>query len=106
MLDFPRWKVWSIWLLILAGIAVAVPSMFPKEQVATCPSFVPKKQIALGLDLAGGSQLLLEADERDAAKQRLEAMEETISTERRRVSPSSSNSLNDFPLTNSITMNG
>jgi len=87
MLDFPRWKVWSIWLLILAGIIVAIPSMFPKEQVAKWPAFVPSKQIALGLDLAGGSQLLLEADIRDAAKQRLEAKEEEVTTELRRGEP-------------------
>ena len=87
MLDFPRWKVWSIWLMILAGIVVAIPSMFPKEQVERWPAFLPSKQIALGLDLAGGSQLLLEADERDAAKQRLEAMEDTVTTELRRGEP-------------------
>src|SRR5688572_7985379 len=87
MLDFPRWKVWSIWLLILAGIIVAIPSMFPKEQVAQWPAFLPSKQIALGLDLAGGSQLLLEADIRDAAKQRLEAKEEEVTTELRRGEP-------------------
>ena len=67
MLDFPRWKVWSIWLVILAGIAFAVPSMFPKSEVANWPKWVPRTQISLGLDLAGGSQLLLEADSRDAA---------------------------------------
>jgi preprotein translocase subunit SecD len=87
MLDFPRWKVWSIWLMILAGIIVAIPSMFPKEQVATWPAFLPSKQVALGLDLAGGSQLLLEADVRDAAKQRLEAKEEEVTTELRRGEP-------------------
>ncbi|HVL30580.1 MAG TPA: protein translocase subunit SecD, partial [Sphingomicrobium sp.] len=87
MLDFPRWKVWSIWLLIAAGIAVAIPSMFPKEEVAKWPAFLPSKQIALGLDLAGGSQLLLEADVRDAAKQRLEAKEEEVTTELRRGEP-------------------
>jgi preprotein translocase subunit SecD len=87
MLDFPRWKVWSIWLMILAGIVVAVPSMFPKAEVAKWPSFLPSKQIALGLDLAGGSQLLLEADVRDAAKQRLEAKEEEVTTELRRGEP-------------------
>ena len=87
MLDFPRWKVWSIWLMILAGIIVAIPSMFPKEQVARWPAFLPSKQVALGLDLAGGSQLLLEADVRDAAKQRLEAKEEEVTTELRRGEP-------------------
>jgi preprotein translocase subunit SecD len=87
MLDFPRWKVWSTWLMILAGITVAIPSMFPKSEVASWPAFLPSKQIALGLDLAGGSQLLLEADASDAAKQRLQAKEEEVATELRRGTP-------------------
>src|SRR4030095_7779685 len=87
MLDFPRWKVWSIWLVILIGIAFAVPSMFPKSEVANWPKYAPRTQINLGLDLAGGSQRLLEADSRDAAKQRLQAMEETVTTELRRGDP-------------------
>jgi preprotein translocase subunit SecD len=87
MLDFPRWKVWSIWLVVLAGIAFAVPSLFPKSQVENWPKWAPRTQINLGLDLAGGSQLLLEADSRDAAKQRLQAMEDTVTTELRRGEP-------------------
>ncbi len=87
MLDFPRWKIWSIWAIILLGVAFAVPSMFPKHQVENWPRWVPRAQINLGLDLAGGSQLLLEADSRDAAKQRLQAMEETVTTELRRDEP-------------------
>jgi preprotein translocase subunit SecD len=87
MLDFPRWKVWSIWLVILLGIAFAVPSLFPKSEVENWPKWAPRTQINLGLDLAGGSQLLLEADSRDAAKQRLQAMEDTVTTELRRGEP-------------------
>jgi preprotein translocase subunit SecD len=87
MLDFPRWKVWSIWLVILLGIAFAVPSMFPKSEVANWPKWAPRTQINLGLDLAGGSQLLLEADSRDAAKQRLQAKEDEVTTELRRGDP-------------------
>ena len=87
MLDFPRWKVWSIWLVILLGIAFAVPSMFPKSEVANWPKWAPRTQINLGLDLAGGSQLLLEADSRDAAKQRLQAKEDEVTTELRRGEP-------------------
>ena len=87
MLDFPRWKVWAVSLLILAGLALAVPSFFPKSQVATWPGWVPKAQISLGLDIAGGSQLLLEADTADAAKQRLQAKEDEITTELRRGDP-------------------
>ena len=87
MLEYSRWKIWSIWLVIAFGIIFSIPSFFPKAEVATWPAYVPRTQINLGLDLAGGSQLLLEADVADAAKQRLAAMEEQVTTELRRGQP-------------------
>lgn len=84
MLDFPRWKVWSISLVILVGILFAIPSMLPSDLKARYPKFLPSATINLGLDLAGGSQLLLEADQNDAAKQRLQGMEDQVTTELRR----------------------
>jgi len=84
MLDFPRWKVWSISLVILIGIIFAIPSMLPPDLKARYPKWLPSATINLGLDLAGGSQLLLEADQVDAAKQRLQAMEDQVTTELRR----------------------
>jgi len=87
MLDFPRWKVWGITLLLLAGLAFAVPSFFPESQVAKWPGFFPNTRINLGLDLAGGSHLLMEADTTDLAKIQLETMEETIRTAMRQASP-------------------
>ena len=87
MLDFPKWKIWAVSLVVLAGILLAIPSLFPKEQVERWPGWIPSARINLGLDIAGGSQLLLEADIADASKQRLQAMEETISTELRRGDP-------------------
>ena len=87
MLDFPRWKVWWVSLLLVVGVAFAIPSFFPEQQVAQWPGFLPKARINLGLDLAGGSHLLLEADTSDVAQQRLALMEETVRTEMRRASP-------------------
>ena len=84
MLDFPRWKVWSISLIILIGILFAIPSMLPPDLKARYPKWLPSATINLGLDLAGGSQLLLEADLADAAKQRLQSMEDQVTTELRR----------------------
>ena len=84
MLDFPRWKVWAVCLTIAVFIAFAIPSMFPKSEVAKWPAWAPRAQINLGLDLAGGSHLLLEADAVDAAKARIVAMEDTVATELRR----------------------
>jgi len=87
MLDFPRWKIWAVCLTIAVAIIFAIPSMFPKSEVAKWPAWAPRAQINLGLDLAGGSHLLLEADAADAAKQRLAAMEDTVATELRRQQP-------------------
>ncbi|MDT9601027.1 protein translocase subunit SecD [Sphingosinicella rhizophila] len=88
MLDFPRWKIWTTTLLVLLGIAFAIPSFFPESQVAKWPGFLPSARINLGLDLAGGSHLLLEADTSEVAKLRLGQMEETIRVGLRRKSPS------------------
>ena len=87
MLEFSRLKIWGISLIILIGIALAIPSLLPKDQVAAWPGWAPKARISLGLDIAGGSQLLLEADTADAAKQRLQAMEDQVTTELRRGDP-------------------
>jgi preprotein translocase subunit SecD len=87
MLDFPRWKIWGITLLLALGVAFAIPSLFPQSVVAKWPGWLPSARISLGLDLAGGSHLLLEADTKDVAKQRIALMEETVRTEMRRASP-------------------
>jgi preprotein translocase subunit SecD len=84
MLDFPRWKVFSISLVILLGILFAVPSTLPADLKAKYPTWLPSATINLGLDLAGGSQLLLEADQTDFAKNRFQKMEEQVITEIRR----------------------
>jgi preprotein translocase subunit SecD len=83
MLDFPRWKVIWIWLVLLAGVAFAVPSLMP-DSVARQLHLDGMPRISLGLDLSGGSHLLLEADTADLAKQNLQKMEDTIRTEMRR----------------------
>ena len=85
MLDFPRWKVWSIWLVVAACILLSVPSLIASTPLAgRWPAWMPQYKINLGLDLAGGSHLLLEADARDAQKQRLQSMEDSVATELRR----------------------
>ena len=54
MLDFPRWKVWSITLTILVGIFFVIPSLLPQAAKDKWPSWLPKETISLGQDLAGG----------------------------------------------------
>ena len=85
MLDFPRWKVVSIWLVLACLCALAVPSLLPERMTANWPVKAPR--INLGLDLAGGSYLLLEADTNQVVASRLERMREQVSLEMRRQSP-------------------
>jgi len=85
MLEFPKWKVWLIGLVIAAGVVLSIPSLIAGTPLgASWPKWMPQYKISLGLDLAGGSHLLLEADAQDAQKQRLQAMEDEVSTELRR----------------------
>ena len=67
MLDFPRWKVTSILVLLAALMALAIPSFFSEDQTKNW-GWIPHPRINLGLDLAGGSHLLLEADTNDLIK--------------------------------------
>jgi preprotein translocase subunit SecD len=83
MLDFPRWKIWTVTLSVVLGILLAVPSVLPPAATGWMPGWFRDTHVNLGLDLAGGSQLLLEAQTGDIATQRVEAMEEIIRREMR-----------------------
>src|SRR5262249_26185773 len=85
VLEFPRWKIWIVTLVVLAGIFMSIPSLLAGTPYANrWPAWLPHYKISLGLDLAGGSHLLLEADAQDAQKQRLQSMEDAVATELRR----------------------
>ncbi|MFL6721401.1 MAG: protein translocase subunit SecD [Sphingomonas sp.] len=85
MLEFPKWKVWLVSLVVAAGVLLSIPSLVAgTPAAASWPKWLPQYKINLGLDLAGGSHLLLEADAQDALKQRLQAKEDEVATELRR----------------------
>src|SRR5437763_1052504 len=86
MLEFPKWKVWLVSLVVAAGVLLSIPSLIAGTPYgAMWPKWLPQYKINLGLDLAGGSHLLLEADAQDALKQRLQAKEDAVPTELPRV---------------------
>jgi preprotein translocase subunit SecD len=87
MLNFPRWKVIGIWLILSVGILLSVPSLLPPTVSAYLPGWAQGIHINLGLDLAGGSHLLLEADTGDVAQQRAALMEDTIRRAMRSATP-------------------
>lgn len=85
MLEFPKWKIWLIGIVIAIGIILSIPSLIAGTPAARgWPGWMPQYKISLGLDLAGGSHLLLEADLSDALKQRVQSMEDEVQTELRR----------------------
>jgi|HigsolmetaAR203D_1030402.scaffolds.fasta_scaffold00625_19 SecD/SecF fusion protein len=61
-MQYPRWKVATFAILILAGFLIAAPNLLSREQLDRLPDWLPKQQVTLGLDLRGGSHLLLEVD--------------------------------------------
>ncbi|MDB5707620.1 MAG: secD [Sphingomonas bacterium] len=86
MLDFPRWKVVSILVLLAALMALAIPSFFPESQTKNW-GWIPHPRINLGLDLAGGSYLLLEADTNDLINQRIDQMRDSVTVQLKRAKP-------------------
>src|SRR3954451_25241927 len=86
MLEFPRWKVWLVTIVVAIGVLLSIPSLLAGTPLSgTWPKWLPQYRISLGLDLAGGSHLLLEADARHAQKQRLHAMDDAVCPELRRI---------------------
>ena len=85
MLEFPKWKVWLVSLVVALGVLLSIPSLISGTPYSGAwPKWLPHYKVNLGLDLAGGSHLLLEADAQDALKQRLQAKEDEVATELRR----------------------
>lgn len=83
MLDFPKWKTWSMWLTVLVCAVLALPNALPQSTLSSLPDGFPKSQLSLGLDLRGGSHLMLEATPQDVEKAKLEALEDTVRAELR-----------------------
>ena len=75
MLDFPRWKVATIWAVLALLCALSIPTFLPESVTSNWPIH---PRVNKGLDLAGGSYLMLEADTQDLANTRIEALREQI----------------------------
>ena len=55
MLDFPRWKRWTISLALALGVFLAIPSLIGETNAKRVGlGFLPR--ISLGLDLSGGNR--------------------------------------------------
>ena len=72
MIQIPRWQIVVVLVILVLGIAYALPNVLPQIDDDALPDWVPHKQIHLGLDLQGGAHLLAEVDHVQAHKKRLE----------------------------------
>jgi SecD/SecF fusion protein len=78
MLYFSRWKTIGIWFVVLLGVLLAAPNLFPKSTLDRLPDWLPKRQMTLGLDLQGGSHMLLQIDQQDLVNERLTTARDDI----------------------------
>src|SRR5688500_6953266 len=67
-----------IWLVVLAGLAFALPNLLSREQLADWPIWLPHRQVPLGLDLRGGSHIVLKVSREDIVAERLQSTIDTI----------------------------
>ena len=86
MLQIELWKKVAIWLVVVAGLLLALPNAFYNrvetynDSVAATgegegwPSFLPSNLVNLGLDLRGGAHLLAEVRVQDVYATRMQSM--------------------------------
>ena len=86
MLHIALWKRFTIWILCVGGLLLALPNAFYSrvetfndakllnEASDRWPSFLPSSLVNLGLDLRGGAHLLAEVQVSDVYEQRMAAL--------------------------------
>ena len=62
MLQISFWTRLLTYIVLAAGILIALPNALPDNVRARIPTFLPHDAVNLGLDLQGGSYLLLQVD--------------------------------------------
>jgi protein-export membrane protein SecD len=75
MLQFNRWQVGAIIILILLGAYFTLPNFFAPDD---SPPGLPETRVTLGLDLQGGSYLLLEVDTDKVLADRMVALQADV----------------------------
>ncbi|HEY4941199.1 MAG TPA: protein translocase subunit SecD [Rhizomicrobium sp.] len=74
MLQVSSWVRILVAVILLAGLAIALPNALPDWVRAKIPAWLPSQTVSLGLDLQGGSYLLLEVELDTVTKDKLESL--------------------------------
>ncbi|MEM9899459.1 MAG: hypothetical protein AAF742_08800 [Pseudomonadota bacterium] len=83
MLQFNKWQVGGVALLIAMAALFAFPNFISPERAETLPGFVPKTRVNLGLDLQGGSYLLLRVETTEVIDNRMTGLRRELQREMR-----------------------
>jgi protein-export membrane protein SecD len=73
MLQVSNWVRIVVGLILIFGIAIALPNALPENVRNSLPSWMPKNTVSLGLDLQGGSYVLLEVQLDQVMKDQLDS---------------------------------
>jgi SecD/SecF fusion protein len=74
VLQISFWSRLLTYLILAAGILIALPNALPDNVRERIPRFLPSQTINLGLDLQGGSYLLLQVDFDQVSRDHAESM--------------------------------
>lgn len=78
MLDYPRWKIWTVLAVCFFFVLGATPNLLSDESLKSWPSSLPGDRISLGLDLQGGSHLLLRLETREYMRDRFDTVRDDL----------------------------
>jgi preprotein translocase subunit SecD len=84
MLQYGKWKITLIVVIIASGFAFAAPNLLSRNTAEGLPDWSPRKQISLGLDLQGGSHLLMEVDIETVIREWLTSVVDSVRIELRK----------------------
>lgn len=79
MIQFARWKIWSIIIVCTMGILFALPNVLSPEQLTKMPSWL-QNTVNLGLELRGGSHIQLEVDLKSVLKDQADNLLDEVRT--------------------------
>jgi protein-export membrane protein SecD len=74
VLQISFWSRLLTYLILAAGILIALPNALPDNVRERMPRFLPSSAVNLGLDLQGGSYLLLQVDFDQVSRDRAESL--------------------------------
>lgn len=83
MIRIPRWKIFTILAICLAGIVFALPNLLSPTQLQHFPSWMTNT-VNLGLELRGGSHLQFEVDLKAVEKEQMTNLMDEIRTSLRK----------------------